>query len=57
MVLIYNKHISSALRKACEHDADDDAIHLAKAAKIVRRDMIKLKNKFYSRMAWTTWTT
>ena len=57
VVLIYNKHIGSALRKACEHDADDDAIHLAKAAKIVRRDMIKLKNKFYSRMAWTTWTT
>ena len=56
VVLIYNKHIGSALRKAFEHDADDDAIHLAKAAKIVRRDMIKLKNKFYSRMAWTTWT-
>ena len=54
MVLIYNKHIGSALKKACEHDADDDAIHLAKAAMIVRRDMIKLKNKFYSRMAWTT---
>ena len=46
MVLIYNKDIGSALRKACEHDADDDAIHLAKAAKIVRRDMFKLKNKF-----------
>ena len=57
VVLIYNKDIGSPLRKACEHDADDDAIHLAKAAKIVRRDMIKLKNKFYSRMAWTTWTT
>ena len=37
VVLIYNKDIGSALRKACEHDADDDAIHLAKAAKIVRR--------------------
>ena len=46
VVLIYNKDIGSALRKACEHDADDDAIHLAKAAKIVRRDMFKLKNKF-----------
>ena len=49
VVLIYNKDIGSALRKACKHDAD--AIHLAKAAKIVRRDMYKLKNKFYLRMA------
>ena len=54
VVLIYNKDIGSAQRKACEHDADDDAIDLAKAAKIVRRDMFMLKNKFYSRMAWIT---
>ena len=27
------------MRKVCEHDADSDAIHLAKAAKIVRRDL------------------
>ena len=50
VVLIYNKDIGSALRKACEHDADDDAI-LAKAAKIVRRDMFKLKNKFIGSFA------
>ncbi len=46
VVLISNKDIGSALRKACEHDADNDAFHLARAAKIVRRDMFKFKNQF-----------
>lgn len=46
VVLISNRDIGSALRKACEHDADNDAFHLARAAKIVRRDMFKLKNQF-----------
>ena len=34
------------MSKACKHDADSDAIHLAKAANIVRRDMFKMKNHF-----------
>jgi len=41
VVLISNKDVGSALSKACEHDADNDAdndaVHLARAANIVRR--------------------
>ena len=32
--------------KACDSDYDDDAICLARAAKIVRRDMLKLQSTF-----------
>ena len=46
VVLVCNKDVGAALRKACEHDTDNDAVHLARAAKIVRRDMLKLKNEF-----------
>ena len=46
MLLICNADAASALSKACEYDADSDAIHLAKAANIVRRDMFKMKNLF-----------
>ena len=46
VVLIFNADIGSALSKACEHDSDNDAIHLARAANIVRRDMFKMKNQF-----------
>ena len=45
VVLISNKDIRSALSKACEHDADNDTVHLARAANIVRRDMFKMKKK------------
>ena len=46
VVLIFNKDIGSASSKASEHDADNDAVHLARVANIVRRDMFKMKNKF-----------
>lgn len=46
LVLMGNEHIGSALKKACEYDADNEAVILARAAKIVRRDMLQLKNKF-----------
>ena len=46
MVLVCNKDVGAALKKACEHDTDNDAVHLARAAKIVRRDMLKMKNEF-----------
>ena len=46
VVLACNKDVGAALRKACEHDTDLDAVHLAKAAEIVRRDMLKMKNEF-----------
>ena len=46
VVLIANHDIGQALRKACHHDADNDAVHLARAAKIVRSDMFKVKQNF-----------
>ena len=46
VVLIANHDIGQALRKACHHDADNDAVHLARAAKIVRSDMCKVKQNF-----------
>ncbi len=45
-VLVSEADVGSAIRKACEHDADNDAAHLARAANIVRRDMFKMVNKF-----------
>ena len=46
MILIFNKDVGAALKKACDHDADNDAVHLARAANIVRRDMFKHRNQF-----------
>lgn len=46
VMLIFNNDVGLALKKACEYDADSDAIHLAKAANIVRRDIFKMKNPF-----------
>lgn len=45
---ITRKQIGLTLRKACEYeyDADRDAIHLAKATNIVRREIFKMKNPF-----------
>ena len=34
------------MKKACEHDVDDDALSLARAANIVRRDTLKMNNQF-----------
>ena len=45
IVLVFNKDLGAALGKACEHDADSDAVHLAKAAMIVRRDLFAMKRK------------
>ena len=41
-----NKDIREALHKACEHDNDNEAITLSRAASIVRRDMLKMKLTF-----------
>ena len=46
VLLAFNQDLGSALQKACGQDADDDAIHLARAANIVRRDMLKMKTAF-----------
>ena len=46
VVLICNEDICTALKKACEGDTDMDAIYLAEAAKLVRRDLLKIKSEF-----------
>lgn len=37
VVLAFMDDVGSALRNMCDLDADSDAVHLARAAKIVRR--------------------
>lgn len=46
ILLVFNEDVGPAMRKACEHDADADAIHLARAAKIVRREIFNMKASF-----------
>ena len=46
VMLAFNKDIGHALSVACDHDSDTDAVCLARAANIVRRDMFKMKNQF-----------
>ena len=46
MLLAFAGEVGSALRKACESHYDDDAICLARVAKIVRKDMLKLQSTF-----------
>ena len=46
VILAVNGDVGAALRKACEHNADGDAVHLARAATIVRRDMLSKKMEF-----------
>lgn len=46
VILVCNEHVGSALGKACEHDADNDAVHLARAANIIRKDMFDMSQKF-----------
>jgi len=46
VLLVFNDDMGPALRKACELDVDDDAICLARAAKIVRRDILEMQAKF-----------
>ena len=48
VVLVCNKDVTAELRKACVHDTDNNAVHLARTAEIVRRDMLKMKNEFSS---------
>ena len=46
VILPFNGDVGAILRKACEHDADGDAVHLARAATLVRRDMFSKKMEF-----------
>ena len=46
VILIPNKYVGGAFRKACEHDTNGDAVLLARAVNIVRRVMFKMKKQF-----------
>ena len=46
VLLAFDKDIRAALRKLCKEDFDDEAICLARAAKIVRKDMFQLQAQF-----------
>ena len=41
VLLVFNDDVGDALTKACNCDADNDAVYLARAAAIVRREMFK----------------
>ena len=41
VLLVFNKDVGVVLRQVCESNYDSDALHLSKAAQIVRRDMLK----------------
>ena len=46
---VFNDAIGDAIRKACEQDYDSEALHLARAAKIIqiiRRDMFSMQQSF-----------
>ena len=46
VLLSYNDDVGNALRNACLDDCDDEAICLAKAAEIIRRDMTNVDTQF-----------
>ena len=46
VVLVCNEDVGVALRKACDYDTDNDAVFLARAATIVRRSMLEMKENF-----------
>ncbi len=45
VLLVFDEDIGAALGKACEQDSDSDAVHLARAAQIVRRHMFEADPK------------
>ena len=46
VLLFFNHSIREAIRRACEQDFDSEALHLARAAKIVQRDMFRMPSNF-----------
>ncbi len=46
MLLAFDKDLGPALRRTCDDDCDSEVICLAKAAKIVRRDMLEQHSEF-----------
>ena len=48
VVLGFEGDLGAVLTRACENDSQEDALHLARAAEIVRRDMFNGSWKFDS---------
>lgn len=46
VLLVFNSDIGEAIRRACDQDSDYDALHLSKAAKLIRDDIFKLQQSF-----------
>jgi len=46
VLLVFSEDIGDALSTACQVDSDLDALHLVKAAEIVRRDIFNMSYKF-----------
>ena len=46
ILLAFNNDLGAALHRSFDHDYDDEAICLARAANIVRRDMLKMQASF-----------
>ncbi len=46
MLLAFDKDLGPALHRTCDDDCNSEAICLAKAAKIVRRDMLEQHSEF-----------
>ena len=46
VVLVCNEDVGTALGTTRDHDADNDAVHLARADNTVRRDMFGMKQDF-----------
>ena len=44
VILSFDEDISTAIKKACDHDSD--AMHLARAAQVVRKEMFEKKFSF-----------
>ena len=46
VLLVCDSDIGSAVATVCQYDRDVEALHLARAAQVVRRDLIKVCNSF-----------
>ena len=46
VLLAFDEDLGGAIDQACDQDKDSDAIHLARAAQIIRRDMFEYAHSF-----------
>jgi hypothetical protein len=45
ILIAFNEDVGEALLKACKQDVESEALHLARATRIIRKDIFALKNK------------